>query len=122
MERWNATSASPRLPTPPAPTPLPSPLLPASFMPDPAAAPPQPRYAHHTRENPKTAHYLSMEFLQGRALLNAVGNIGMRGASPRRQRPACGLRSPHCARGARRERRHWAVRAAPGARRVCGKH
>ena len=36
-------------------------------------------YAHFSAENPKMVFYLSMEFLQGRALLNAVGNLGLVG-------------------------------------------
>ncbi|KAG0571982.1 hypothetical protein KC19_VG058800 [Ceratodon purpureus] len=35
-------------------------------------------YKHFTKENAKTIHYLSMEFLQGRALLNAVGNLELK--------------------------------------------
>ncbi|XP_013620367.1 alpha-glucan phosphorylase 1-like isoform X2 [Brassica napus] len=37
-------------------------------------------YECYNRVNPKQAYYLSMEFLQGRALLNAVGNLGLTGA------------------------------------------
>ena len=37
-------------------------------------------YAHFHKENPKQAYYISMEFLQGRALTNAIGNMGMTGA------------------------------------------
>nr|CAA59464.1 alpha-glucan phosphorylase [Spinacia oleracea] len=32
-------------------------------------------YAHYEKMNMKQAYYLSMEFLQGRALLNAIGNL-----------------------------------------------
>eukprot|EP00245_Coleochaete_scutata_P017854 TRINITY_DN8984_c0_g1_i1.p1 TRINITY_DN8984_c0_g1~~TRINITY_DN8984_c0_g1_i1.p1 ORF type:complete len:945 (+),score=249.52 TRINITY_DN8984_c0_g1_i1:69-2903(+) len=34
-------------------------------------------FQHFQKTFPKEAHYLSMEFLQGRALLNAVGNLGV---------------------------------------------
>lgn len=34
-------------------------------------------YAHFTKEDPKQTYYLSMEFLQGRALTNALGNLGL---------------------------------------------
>lgn len=34
-------------------------------------------YAHFHKVNPKQICYISMEFLQGRALLNAVGNLGL---------------------------------------------
>ncbi|XP_039049069.1 alpha-glucan phosphorylase 1-like isoform X1 [Hibiscus syriacus] len=37
-------------------------------------------YDYYERLNAKQAYYLSMEFLQGRALLNAVGNLGLTGA------------------------------------------
>ncbi|KAJ4871642.1 Alpha-glucan phosphorylase 1 [Raphanus sativus] len=37
-------------------------------------------YECYNRVNPKQAYYLSMEFLQGRALSNAVGNLGLTGA------------------------------------------
>ncbi|BBM97924.1 glycogen phosphorylase [Marchantia polymorpha subsp. ruderalis] len=37
-------------------------------------------YKHLHKTNPKHIHYLSMEFLQGRALSNAVGNLEMRDA------------------------------------------
>ncbi|XP_010528398.1 PREDICTED: alpha-glucan phosphorylase 1 [Tarenaya hassleriana] len=37
-------------------------------------------YDYYNRLNAKHAYYLSMEFLQGRALLNAVGNLGLTGA------------------------------------------
>ncbi|KAL0737772.1 hypothetical protein Bca4012_013982 [Brassica carinata] len=37
-------------------------------------------YEYYNRVNPKQAYYLSMEFLQGRALSNAVGNLGLTGA------------------------------------------
>lgn len=37
-------------------------------------------FDHFTKENAKTIHYLSMEFLQGRALLNAVGNLEVKDA------------------------------------------
>jgi len=35
-------------------------------------------FKHFSQENSKTIHYLSMEFLQGRALLNAVGNLELK--------------------------------------------
>ncbi|XP_057845214.2 alpha-glucan phosphorylase, H isozyme isoform X1 [Cryptomeria japonica] len=34
-------------------------------------------YLHFHRENPKQTYYLSMEYLQGRALTNAIGNLGI---------------------------------------------
>lgn len=34
-------------------------------------------YAHFHREDPKQTYYLSMEYLQGRALTNAIGNLGI---------------------------------------------
>ncbi|GFP88728.1 alpha-1 4 glucan phosphorylase l-2 isozyme chloroplastic/amyloplastic [Phtheirospermum japonicum] len=37
-------------------------------------------YDHYEKMNVKQAYYLSMEFLQGRALLNAIGNLELRGA------------------------------------------
>ncbi|XVF58398.1 hypothetical protein PTKIN_Ptkin07bG0063000 [Pterospermum kingtungense] len=37
-------------------------------------------YDYYEKLNVKQAYYLSMEFLQGRALLNAVGNLGLTGA------------------------------------------
>ncbi|KAJ4841149.1 Acid phosphatase pho1 [Turnera subulata] len=37
-------------------------------------------YENHERLNKKQAYYLSMEFLQGRALLNAIGNLELTGA------------------------------------------
>ncbi|XWS30189.1 hypothetical protein CRYUN_Cryun24cG0096100 [Craigia yunnanensis] len=37
-------------------------------------------YDYYERLNVKEAYYLSMEFLQGRALLNAIGNLGLTGA------------------------------------------
>uniref|UniRef100_A0A1J3D4C2 Alpha-1,4 glucan phosphorylase n=1 Tax=Noccaea caerulescens TaxID=107243 RepID=A0A1J3D4C2_NOCCA len=37
-------------------------------------------YEYYNRVNAKQAYYLSMEFLQGRALSNAVGNLGLTGA------------------------------------------
>ncbi|CAM6096924.1 unnamed protein product [Calypogeia fissa] len=37
-------------------------------------------YKHLHKTNPKHIHYLSMEFLQGRALLNAIGNLELRDA------------------------------------------
>ncbi|OMO85889.1 Glycosyl transferase, family 35 [Corchorus olitorius] len=37
-------------------------------------------YDYYDRLNVKQAYYLSMEFLQGRALLNAIGNLGLTGA------------------------------------------
>ena len=36
-------------------------------------------YRHFHDENPKQAYYISMEYLQGRALTNAVGNLGLTG-------------------------------------------
>ncbi|GAV65707.1 Phosphorylase domain-containing protein [Cephalotus follicularis] len=37
-------------------------------------------YDYYERLNVKQAYYLSMEFLQGRALMNAVGNLGLTGS------------------------------------------
>ncbi|XP_071913179.1 alpha-1,4 glucan phosphorylase L-1 isozyme, chloroplastic/amyloplastic-like isoform X1 [Coffea arabica] len=37
-------------------------------------------YDYYEKKNVKQAYYLSMEFLQGRALLNAVGNLELTGA------------------------------------------
>ncbi|BFG26578.1 hypothetical protein CerSpe_128520 [Prunus speciosa] len=37
-------------------------------------------YAYYEKLNAKQAYYLSMEFLQGRALLNAIGNLELDGA------------------------------------------
>ncbi|XP_010507132.2 PREDICTED: alpha-glucan phosphorylase 1-like [Camelina sativa] len=37
-------------------------------------------YEYYNRVNVKQAYYLSMEFLQGRALSNAVGNLGLNSA------------------------------------------
>ncbi|CAM6086360.1 unnamed protein product [Calypogeia fissa] len=37
-------------------------------------------YKHLHKANPKHIHYLSMEFLQGRALLNAIGNLELKDA------------------------------------------
>ncbi|KAF6165174.1 hypothetical protein GIB67_000758 [Kingdonia uniflora] len=37
-------------------------------------------YDHYDKLNMKQAYYLSMEFLQGRALLNAIGNLELSGA------------------------------------------
>ncbi|XP_062151077.1 alpha-1,4 glucan phosphorylase L isozyme, chloroplastic/amyloplastic isoform X1 [Alnus glutinosa] len=37
-------------------------------------------YDYHENLNAKQAYYLSMEFLQGRALLNAIGNLELTGA------------------------------------------
>ncbi|GLT54843.1 hypothetical protein SLA2020_280070 [Shorea laevis] len=37
-------------------------------------------YDYHENLNQKQAYYLSMEFLQGRALLNAIGNLELNGA------------------------------------------
>ncbi|XP_050237902.1 alpha-1,4 glucan phosphorylase L-2 isozyme, chloroplastic/amyloplastic-like [Mercurialis annua] len=37
-------------------------------------------YAYYSKMNVKQAYYLSMEFLQGRALLNAIGNLELTGA------------------------------------------
>ena len=36
-------------------------------------------YKHFHAENPKQAYYISMEYLQGRALTNAIGNLGLTG-------------------------------------------
>ncbi|KAL3501487.1 hypothetical protein ACH5RR_035936 [Cinchona calisaya] len=36
-------------------------------------------YDYYEKMNVKQAYYLSMEFLQGRALLNAIGNLGLTG-------------------------------------------
>eukprot|EP00899_Mesostigma_viride_P012534 jgi/Mesvir1/21281/Mv21676-RA.2 len=36
--------------------------------------------AHFDKENTKAVHYVSMEFLQGRYLTNAIGNLGLTGA------------------------------------------
>ncbi|XP_031490218.1 alpha-1,4 glucan phosphorylase L isozyme, chloroplastic/amyloplastic-like [Nymphaea colorata] len=36
-------------------------------------------YEHYEKANVKQAYYLSMEFLQGRALLNAIGNLELTG-------------------------------------------
>ncbi|XP_022774555.1 alpha-glucan phosphorylase 1-like isoform X3 [Durio zibethinus] len=36
-------------------------------------------YDYYEKLNPKQAYYLSMEFLQGRAMLNAIGNLGLTG-------------------------------------------
>jgi glucan phosphorylase len=35
-------------------------------------------YKHFHEQNPKQAYYISMEFLQGRALTNAIGNLGLK--------------------------------------------
>ncbi|CAO1942292.1 unnamed protein product [Urochloa humidicola] len=37
-------------------------------------------YLHFHKTDPKQTYYLSMEYLQGRALTNAVGNLGITGA------------------------------------------
>ncbi|KAK4483113.1 hypothetical protein RD792_010292 [Penstemon davidsonii] len=37
-------------------------------------------YSHYHKVNPKQTYYLSMEYLQGRALTNAVGNLDLRNA------------------------------------------
>ncbi|XP_044468172.1 alpha-1,4 glucan phosphorylase L isozyme, chloroplastic/amyloplastic [Mangifera indica] len=37
-------------------------------------------YNYYEKLNVKQAYYLSMEFLQGKALLNAIGNLGLTGA------------------------------------------
>ncbi|GMP58562.1 hypothetical protein CsSME_00022183 [Camellia sinensis var. sinensis] len=37
-------------------------------------------YDYYEKMNVKQAYYLSMEYLQGRALLNAIGNLGLSGA------------------------------------------
>ncbi|EFJ09932.1 starch phosphorylase [Selaginella moellendorffii] len=34
-------------------------------------------FVHFQKQHPKHIHYLSMEFLQGRALTNAIGNMGL---------------------------------------------
>lgn len=37
-------------------------------------------YLHYDKVNPKQTYYLSMEYLQGRALTNAIGNLDFRDA------------------------------------------
>lgn len=37
-------------------------------------------YCHYHQVNPKQTYYLSMEYLQGRALTNAVGNLDVQDA------------------------------------------
>ncbi|KAK4753495.1 hypothetical protein SAY87_001599 [Trapa incisa] len=37
-------------------------------------------YLHYHKTDPKQTYYLSMEYLQGRALTNAIGNLGIEGA------------------------------------------
>ncbi|KAB5540884.1 hypothetical protein DKX38_013858 [Salix brachista] len=37
-------------------------------------------YAHYHKEDPKQTYYLSMEYLQGRALTNAIGNLDIQDA------------------------------------------
>jgi glucan phosphorylase len=37
-------------------------------------------YLHFHKTDPKQTYYLSMEYLQGRALTNAVGNLNITGA------------------------------------------
>ncbi|VFQ91380.1 unnamed protein product [Cuscuta campestris] len=37
-------------------------------------------YLHYHKVNPKQTYYLSMEYLQGRALSNAIGNLDVQGA------------------------------------------
>lgn len=37
-------------------------------------------YLHYHKANPKQTYYLSMEYLQGRALSNAVGNLDIQNA------------------------------------------
>ncbi|KAK4772201.1 hypothetical protein SAY86_013976 [Trapa natans] len=37
-------------------------------------------YLHYHKTDPKQTYYLSMEYLQGRALTNAIGNLGIGGA------------------------------------------
>jgi len=37
-------------------------------------------YAHFHKVDPKQTYYLSMEFLQGRALTNAIGNLNIQDA------------------------------------------
>ncbi|KAJ4849931.1 hypothetical protein Tsubulata_017853 [Turnera subulata] len=37
-------------------------------------------YAHFHKVDPKQTYYLSMEYLQGRALTNAIGNLNLQGA------------------------------------------
>lgn len=37
-------------------------------------------YAHYHKTDPKQTYYLSMEYLQGRALTNAIGNLNIQDA------------------------------------------
>lgn len=37
-------------------------------------------YLHYHKLNPKQTYYLSMEYLQGRALTNAIGNLDIHNA------------------------------------------
>jgi glucan phosphorylase len=37
-------------------------------------------YVHYHKEDPKQTYYLSMEYLQGRALTNAIGNLDIQDA------------------------------------------
>lgn len=37
-------------------------------------------YCHFHKVDPKQTYYLSMEYLQGRALNNAIGNLDIQGA------------------------------------------
>lgn len=37
-------------------------------------------YLHYDKVNPKQTYYLSMEYLQGRALTNAIGNLDVHDA------------------------------------------
>lgn len=36
-------------------------------------------YVHFNKVDPKQTYYLSMEYLQGRALTNAIGNLNLQG-------------------------------------------
>lgn len=36
-------------------------------------------YLHFHKVDPKQTYYLSMEYLQGRALTNAIGNLDLKG-------------------------------------------
>lgn len=36
-------------------------------------------YLHFNKVDPKQTYYLSMEYLQGRALTNAIGNLNLQG-------------------------------------------
>lgn len=37
-------------------------------------------YVHYHKTDPKQTYYLSMEYLQGRALTNAIGNLNIQDA------------------------------------------